>query len=184
MLGPNNREACWEDSVGKIFSSCESKPLWKHSPAGPAGRLTAPDPLLPLSHTQDGMAALSCSTSWPTAQPGPPDKQLETPLWEPRPPYTAGALELHCSEPFSSRRTKDTPTNTRNLLLYVTMTLFKFWAWVLFLGCFLLRNPDTELTQPMRPWVIWVPRWGSNWRRGAAAVKACNPKHLQIILTL
>lgn len=120
MLGPNNREACWEDSVGKIFSSCESKPLWKHSPASPAGRLTAPGPLLPLSHTQDEVAALNRGTSthphpWPTA----PAELLpmETP------PCTAHG-HLYWG------RYKDTSMKIRNLLY--TTALFKFWACILF----------------------------------------------------
>lgn len=185
MLRPNNREACWEDSMGKIFSSCESIPLWKPSPASPAGRLTAPNPLLPLSHAQDEMAAFDCGTSaphhpWPTAWL---DSQLGNSRWR-QLPKSHSYLRLQerwcCTahSHFYWGREKDTSTKTQNLL-YVTMTKYSsfglaFWFfWEILILIWL-----------MRPWVIQVPRWGSIWKRGDAEVSASSLKHLETILTL
>lgn len=177
-------EACWEDSVGKIFS-CESKPLWKLSPASPAGRLTAPNPLLPLSHAQDEMAALDCSTSipphpWPTAWL---DSQLSNSQWRYL-PKSHGLLTLQghwcCTAHghFYWGRENDTSTKTQKPAVCNHDKIFKFWACILFFWEILILN------WLMRPWGIQVPRWGSIWRRGAAAVKASNLKHQETILTL
>lgn len=147
MLGPNNREACWEDSVGKIFSSCESKPLCENTPqqaqqAGSQHLILCSPP----SHAQDEVAALGCGTSvpphpWPAAGLDP---QLSSFRWRYR-PESHGLLTLQelCSCTAHSHsswgREKDTSTNTRNM--HVTMMHYssfplgfwgffeKYWYW-------------------------------------------------------
>lgn len=120
--------------------------LWKHSPASPAGRLTAPDPLLPPSHAQDEVAALGYGTSvpphpWPAAGLDP---QLSSFRWRYRPeshglltPQELCSCTAHSHSSWG--REKDTSTNTRNL--HVTMMHYssfplgfwgffeKYWYW-------------------------------------------------------
>lgn len=138
MLEPNNMEACWEDSVGKIFSSCEPKPIRKNTPQ--RAQQAASEHLilcLPPQVLHQKKQPLLVARPQPRskAQFAAPTKLLMMEIL----PLTIPS-SLHCRSSwgwllmgiFPEAELKIPHTNARNHLLYVTTKGYLSWFFFFF----------------------------------------------------